>query len=85
MDVVFSARQFVEFSLILFLLSDLLLYLLQQLLGLTDDRLFLGSDQLSHLEPLQLNGANQFSEDGIALFSCCPSRALEGDTQQGIS
>lgn len=84
MDVVLSVRQFVQFSLILLLLSNLLLYLLQQLLSLTDDRLFLGSDQLSHLEPLQLDGANQLSEDRVALFSCCPSRALEGDRRQEI-
>lgn len=85
MDVVLGVRQFFQFSLILLLLSNLLLYLLQQLLSLTDNRLFLGSDQLSHLEPLQLNGVNQFSEDGVTLFSCCPSRALEGDTQQESS
>lgn len=78
MDVVISVRKSVQFSLILLQLSDLLLDFVQQLLSLTDGRLFLGLDQLSHLKTLQLDRLNQLGEDGVAFFSCCSSGALEG-------
>lgn len=72
-DVVVSMGKLVQFSLVLLQLCDLLLDLVQQLLGLTDGRLLLRFDQLSHLKTLQLNGPNQFGEDAVALFGCCPS------------
>lgn len=81
MDVVLGVGEFVQFSLALLQLSDLLLDLVQQLLGLADSRLFLGSDQLSHFETLQLDRPNEFSEDCVAFFGCCSSRALGGDTE----
>lgn len=80
--MVLSVGQFVQFSLTPLKLSNLLLDLVQQLLSLADGCLFLGFDQLSHLETLQLNRPNQFGEDGVAFFGCCTSRALEGDRDQ---
>ena len=53
-DVVLSVGKFVQFSLVRLQLSDLPLDLLQQLLSLTDSRLFLSFDQLPHLKTLQL-------------------------------
>lgn len=82
MDVVLGVGKFVQFSLILLQLSDLLLDLLQQLLSLTDGHLFLGFDELSHLKALQLDRPNQFGEDGVALLGRCPSSTLEEDTEQ---
>lgn len=78
MNVVLSVGKFVQFSLIRLQLSDLLLNPLQQLLSLTDGHLFLGFNQLPHLEALQLDQPNQFGKDGLALLSCCPSGALKG-------
>lgn len=85
MDVVFSVAKFVQFSLILLQLSDLLLDLLQQLLSLTGGHLFLGFDQLPHLKPFQLDRPNQFSKDGVGLLGCCPGGALQGDTKRHVA
>lgn len=82
MNLVLRVGKFVQFGLVHPQLSNLLLDLLQQLLSLTDGRLFLGFNQLPHLEALQLDRANQFGKDGVALLGCCPSRALEGDPKQ---
>lgn len=84
-NVVLCVGKFVQLGLIHLQLSKLLLDLLQQLLSLTDGRLFLGFNQLPHLKALQFDRPNQFGEDGVALLSCCPSRALEGDPKQHIS
>lgn len=85
MDVVLCVGQFVQFGLILLQLGDLLLDLVQQLLGLTDGRLFLGFDQLPDFKALQLDRPDQLGEDGVCLLGCHPSRALEGDTKQTFS
>lgn len=77
LNVVLYVREFVQFGLIGLQLSDLLLDLLQQLLGLSDGRLFLGFDQLPHLKALQLDRPDQFSKCGVALLRHGPSGALE--------
>lgn len=85
MNLVLRVGKFVQFGLVHLQLSNLLLDLLQQLLSLTDGRLFLGFHQLPHLKALHLDRANQFGKDGVALLGCCPSRALEGDPKQHIA
>lgn len=77
-DVVVGVGKFVQFRLVLLQLRDLLLDVLQQLLGLTHRRLFLGVDQLSHLEALQLDRPDEFGEDGVALRGGHPGGTLEG-------
>lgn len=58
-------------------LCHLLLYLLQQLLGLTDGLLLLEPDQLLRLAALLLNGVDQFGEGPLALLGRCCRRVLQ--------
>lgn len=85
LDGVLSVGQQVQFGLALLQFSDFLLDFLQQLLSFTDGRLFLLFDKLSHLKALQLYLANQLCKDGVALFSCGPSRTLEGDANRATA
>lgn len=66
--MVLNVREFVQLGLVHLQVGDLLLDLLQQLLSLTDGRLFLGFDQLPHLEALELDGPYQLGEEGVALL-----------------
>ncbi len=52
-------------------LDYLSLYLLQQVLSLTDSCSLLDSDQVLHLTALFLHGADQLGENPIALLHCC--------------
>lgn len=70
-DVVLRLRKFLQLSVDLPELHHLPLYLLQQLLSLTDSCPLLDSDQLLHLAALFLYGADQPGENPLTLLHCC--------------
>lgn len=69
-DVVLSLRKFLQLSVSPPELHHLPLYLLQQLLSLTDSCPLLDSDQLLHLAALFLYGADQPGENPLTLLHC---------------
>jgi len=64
---------------------DLLLQSLQSFFSSTHCSLFLISDPLCRLRAASLNGADELSEDPLAVLHCCVCRALLGHTSQSHS
>ncbi len=70
-DVVLGVRELLQLGVSPPELHHLPLYLLQQLLSLTDSCSLLDSDQLLHLTALFLYGADQLGENPLTLLQCC--------------
>lgn len=77
LHVVLAARKILQRAVGFPELRHLPLYLLQQLLGLTDGRLLLEPDQLLGLAAPLLNGVDQFGEDPLALLGRRFRRVLQ--------